>query len=200
MRVFAGGDAETGGAFTLAEFAGRGEGPWTVPHLQRGFEESFFILDGLFTFAVGDNPIEATAGMYVLVPRGTAHMISAAEVVAVSRPDGPGGLEEMFFALGGLGPEAIRDPAARPRFRAAKLDSGSGHDARRCPARPERPGRQLRDGRRTGDLLFVSGRGASRMVIPCTPAAGQDHDNRARGARCRSGDAELAGLGTRGTR
>ena len=114
MRVLAGGDAETGGAFTLAEFAGRGEGPWTVPHLHRGFEESFFILDGLFTFTVGDNPIKATAGMYILVPRGTAHMISAAEgggrflTLMV-----PGGLEEMFFALGRLGPEAIRDTAAR---------------------------------------------------------------------------------------
>ncbi|WP_188111307.1 cupin domain-containing protein [Nocardioides antri] len=123
MRVLAGGDGETGGAFTVAEFAGTAEGPWTVPHLHRGFEESFFILDGMFTFTVGEEPIEATPGMYILVPRGTAHMISAAEgggrflTLMV-----PGGLEEMFFALGRLGPEAIRDPAARAAV-SARYDS-----------------------------------------------------------------------------
>lgn len=50
--------------------------------------------------------------IYVLVPRGTAHAIEAA-------PGGgafltqivPGGLEKMFFELGGLPPDAIRDPA-----------------------------------------------------------------------------------------
>ena len=55
MRVLASGDATNGGAFALTEFWGTGEGAWTVPHLHRGFEESFFILDGLFTFTVADN-------------------------------------------------------------------------------------------------------------------------------------------------
>jgi quercetin dioxygenase-like cupin family protein len=118
MRVLAG-----GGAFTLAEFSGTGEGPWTVPHLHRGFEESFFVLDGLFTFTVGEQAIEATPGMYLLVPRGTAHTISAANgggrflTLMV-----PGGLEEMFFELGRLGPDAIRDPAARAAI-SARYDS-----------------------------------------------------------------------------
>ena len=113
MRVLAAGDA-TGSAFTLAEFYGEGEGLWTVPHRHEGFEESFLVLDGLFTFSVGDDRIEATSGTYVLVPRGTAHAIEAA-------PGGgrfltlmvPGGLEEMFFELGDLPTNAIRDPAAR---------------------------------------------------------------------------------------
>ncbi|HVK26573.1 MAG TPA: cupin domain-containing protein [Actinokineospora sp.] len=114
MRVLASGEAHTGGAFTLAEFSGGGAGPWTVPHLHRGFEESFFVLDGLFTFTVGGEAIEATSGMYILVPRGTAHTISAAEgggrflTLMV-----PGGMEEMFFELGKLPPNAIRDPVAR---------------------------------------------------------------------------------------
>jgi quercetin dioxygenase-like cupin family protein len=123
MRVLAGGEADTGGAFTLAEFFGAGAGPWTVPHLHRGFEESFFVLDGLFTFTVGEEAIEATPGMYILVPRGTAHTISAAEgggrflTLMV-----PGGLEEMFFELGTLPPNAIRDPAARAAI-SARYDS-----------------------------------------------------------------------------
>jgi quercetin dioxygenase-like cupin family protein len=123
MRILAAGEADTGNAFTLAEFSGTGEGPWTVPHLHRGFEESFFVLDGSFTFTVGEEAIEATPGIYILVPRGTAHTISAAEgggrflTLMV-----PGGLEGMFFELGSLPPNAIRDPAARAAI-SARYDS-----------------------------------------------------------------------------
>jgi uncharacterized membrane-anchored protein len=48
MRVLAAGEATTDQAFTLAEFTG-GEGLWTVPHIHRGMEESFFVLGGEFT-------------------------------------------------------------------------------------------------------------------------------------------------------
>ena len=71
MRVLASGEATNGGAFALTEFSGTAEGAWTVPHLHRGFEESFFILDGLFTFTIGEEAIAASPGMYLLVPRGT---------------------------------------------------------------------------------------------------------------------------------
>jgi len=79
MRILAAGEADTGGTFTLAEFAGTGDGPWTVPHLHRSFEESFFVLDGPFRFTVGAEAIDATSGTYILVPRGTAHTIFAGE-------------------------------------------------------------------------------------------------------------------------
>ena len=113
MRLLAGGPA-TGSAFTLAEFEGRDGGRWTVPHRHEGFEESFFVLDGRFTFTIGEERIEATPDTYLLVPRGTPHGIEAA-------PEGgrfltlmvPGGLEEMFFELGALPPNAIRDEAVR---------------------------------------------------------------------------------------
>jgi mannose-6-phosphate isomerase-like protein (cupin superfamily) len=114
MRVLVDSETVPGGAFTLAEFSGVGAGPWTVPHLHRGFEESFFVLDGAFTFAIGSQTVEATAGMYLLVPRDTTHGIVAGEgggrllTLMV-----PGGLEKMFFELGTLPPDAIRDPAAR---------------------------------------------------------------------------------------
>lgn len=122
MRMLAGGDDSTGGAFTLAEFTGR-EGVWTVPHLHRGMEESFFVLDGEFTFTVGEECVEAGPGTYILVPRGTSHTISAGSVggrfltLMV-----PVGLEEMFFELGGLGPNSIRDPAVRAAI-SARYDS-----------------------------------------------------------------------------
>lgn len=123
MRVLADSEADTGGSYTLAEFSGGGAGPWTVPHLHRGFEESFFILDGAFAFTIGTQIVEATAGMYLRVPRDTKHGIIAGDgggrflTLMV-----PGGLEKMFFELGTLPPNAIRDPAARAAI-SARYDS-----------------------------------------------------------------------------
>lgn len=122
MRVLAAGEATTGRAFTLAEFAGEA-GPWTVPHLHRGMEESFFVLDGDFTFTVGQEEIEAGPGSYILVPRGTRHLLAASGgggrclVLMV-----PGGQEDMFFELGELGSDSLRDPRVRAAI-SAKYDS-----------------------------------------------------------------------------
>lgn len=121
MRILGAGKV-TECAFTLADFAG-GEGAWTVPHVHNHMEESFFVLEGNFTFTIGDHDIEANRGDYVLVPRGTPHMMTGG-------PEGgrlltlmvPGGLEEMFFELAQLPPDSITDPAARAAI-AAKYDS-----------------------------------------------------------------------------
>lgn len=122
MRFIASGET-TGSAFTVAEMSGTTEGPWTVPHLHQGFEESFYVLDGLFTFSVGEERIEAAPGSYVLVPRRTAHTFEAAAgggkflLLMV-----PGGLEEMFLELANLPGDAIRDPAVRAAV-SARYDS-----------------------------------------------------------------------------
>lgn len=122
MRVLAAGEATTSRAFTLAEFTG-GKGPWTVPHLHREMEESFFVLDGEFTFAVGEEKIPAGPGSYILVPRGTRHVISAGtgggRFLALMVP---GGLEEMFFELADLPQDSITDPAVRAAI-SARYDS-----------------------------------------------------------------------------
>lgn len=122
MRVLAAGDATTRRSFTLAEFAGEA-GPWTVPHLHRGMEESFFVLEGSFNFTVGGEEIEAGPGSYILVPRGTRHVLAAGAaggrclVLMV-----PGGQEDMFFELGELGSDSLRDPKVRAAI-SAKYDS-----------------------------------------------------------------------------
>jgi len=122
MRVLIGSDDVPANSFTLTEFAGT-EGAWTVPHLHRAMEESFFVLDGGFTFTVGEERHEVGPGSYVLVPRGTAHAITAGSgggrllTLMV-----PGGLEHMFFELGGLSPNAIRDPEIRAAI-SARYDS-----------------------------------------------------------------------------
>jgi quercetin dioxygenase-like cupin family protein len=122
MRVLAAGEAVTKGSFTLAEFTG-GRGVWTVPHTHQGMEESFLVLDGEFRFTFGEEIIPVGAGSYILIPRGTRHMIHA------ERDGGrlltlmvPGGLEEMFFELANLPPGAITDPAVRAAI-SARYDS-----------------------------------------------------------------------------
>ena len=112
MRLLAPSSA-TDGTFGAAEFHGS-EGPWTVPHVHEHSEESFYVLEGTFTFTIGEDAIETSPGAFVLVPRGTPHVLSAG-------PDGgallvmwtPGGLEHLFLELGALPPTSIMDPEVR---------------------------------------------------------------------------------------
>ena len=114
--------AQTGGSFSLAEFGGS-EGPWTLLHIHREMNESFYILEGEFIFTCRDKEIQAAAGSYVLVHRGTPHVMRAG-------PGGgrlltlmvPGGLEEMFRELSLLSPGSLRDPEARAAI-SARYDS-----------------------------------------------------------------------------
>ena len=122
MRVLAAGEATTNGAFTLAEFTG-GQGLWTVPHIHREMEESFYVVDGEFTFTVGEQQIPAGPGSYILIPRGTRHEITAgANGGRFLTLMVPGGLEEMFFELADLPPDSITDPAMRAAI-SARHDS-----------------------------------------------------------------------------
>lgn len=121
MRLLAGAGA-TGGAFALAEFSGS-EGAWTVPHLHREGEESFYVLDGTFTFDVGQDEVEAQQGSFIVVPRGTRHQMRAhpggGRFLTLWTPAGP---EEMFRELSRLPADSIRDPEVR-RALAARFDS-----------------------------------------------------------------------------
>ena len=105
--------AETNGTFAAAEFRG-GAGAWTVLHIHRNMEESFFVSEGSFTFTCGDERIEAAPGSFVLVPRGTPHLIEAgANGGTLLTLFVPGGLEEMFLELGALPPGGLTDPKVR---------------------------------------------------------------------------------------
>ncbi|MBI4259728.1 MAG: cupin domain-containing protein [Actinobacteria bacterium] len=105
--------AETRGAFAAAEFRGA-EGQWTVPHVHRGLEESFYVLEGTFTFTYRDRDVEAKQGAFVMVPRGTPHVISAGPGGgALLTLWAPGGLEEMFLELGRLPADSITNPEVR---------------------------------------------------------------------------------------
>lgn len=121
MRLLVGTD-QTNGAFALGEFAG-GEGPWTVPHTHQNTEESFYVLDGSFTFTVGDDDFQAGPGTFILVQRNTKHVMRA-------EPGGgrfltlwtPGGLEAMFVELSRMLADSLRDLDVRMAI-SARFDS-----------------------------------------------------------------------------
>lgn len=113
---------QTNGTFALGEFAGA-EGSWTVPHVHEKTEESFYVLDGHFTFTLGEDDVEAVPGSFILVPRNTKHVMRAG-------PGGgrfltlwtPGGLEAMFVELSRMPADSLRDPEVRKAI-SARFDS-----------------------------------------------------------------------------
>jgi quercetin dioxygenase-like cupin family protein len=103
----------TGNDFGIAEFEGD-EGPWTVPHVHKRTQESFYVQKGYFTFEIGGQTIEAGPGDYVLVPKDTPHILAAGTGGGtVLTLWVPGGLEDMFIELSQLSPDSIRDPKTR---------------------------------------------------------------------------------------
>lgn len=121
MRLLAGTRA-TGGAFSLGDFEG-GPGAWTIPHVHRTCEESFYVVEGAFTFTVGEGTIAAGPGSFLMVPRGSPHTIHAKkEYGRFLTLWTPGGLEELFIALSGMPPDSLRDPEAR-RLLSTRFDS-----------------------------------------------------------------------------
>lgn len=106
-------DEDTGGTLSVAEFRGS-EGPWTVPHVHQHMEESFYVLEGTFRFTVAGRQIEAAQGDFLMVPRGTPHVIHAGSGGgALLTLFTPGGLERMFLELGRLPADSITDPKVR---------------------------------------------------------------------------------------
>jgi quercetin dioxygenase-like cupin family protein len=112
FRILAGTD-RTDGAFALGEFSG-GEGAWTVPHIHPKSLEAFYVLEGRFTFTLGEDDFAAEPGSFVLIPRGTRHLMRAeAGGGRFLTFWTPGGLERMFVELSRLSPDSLRDPEVR---------------------------------------------------------------------------------------
>jgi quercetin dioxygenase-like cupin family protein len=64
--------ADTDGAYTLIEVI---DEPQAGPplHLHRREDEAFYILEGTFTFQIGDRTMTATAGWFMTAPKGVPH-------------------------------------------------------------------------------------------------------------------------------
>lgn len=106
-------DSESlGGDFAFMEFTGA-EGPWTVPHIHRNGRESFYVLDGRFTFSLAGREEAVGPGDFVSVAPGEVHTFRAGTGGGRLLVMVPGKLEAMFVEMSELGPEALTDPAAR---------------------------------------------------------------------------------------
>jgi mannose-6-phosphate isomerase-like protein (cupin superfamily) len=90
---------DTDGAYTLFETR-TPPGGGTPPHIQYREEEAFFILEGVYTFQLGDQTMELEPGEFVLVPRGLPHMFTNKGSVPARMlvMNSPGGIHEQFFA------------------------------------------------------------------------------------------------------
>ena len=75
-RVVKAASEVTRGAYTLHE-SRRLPGQGAPPHVHSKHEEAFYVLEGVVRFTVDSRVIEAKAGAFVLVPRGTMHSFEA---------------------------------------------------------------------------------------------------------------------------
>ncbi len=92
---------ETEGAYGLLEYTAAPKFAGPPRHIHRHTEEGFYLLEGELTFRVGESTIHASAGAFVLIPRGAVHTFAnpgskpARCLVLLS----PGGFEKFFEEL-----------------------------------------------------------------------------------------------------
>ena len=94
--------AETGGAAAFLE-AASAPGARLAPHVHPHSDEVCYVLEGRVRFRVGEHTVEAPAGAFVFVPRGTVH---AAETVGA-------GPTRVLAAYVPAGPERALEALAR---------------------------------------------------------------------------------------
>jgi quercetin dioxygenase-like cupin family protein len=94
-------DAEqTGGGFTVVELRDF-EGSSVPLHVNDRWDRGFYILDGEYTFVIGDDRVAASTGTWVFVPRNTPHAwrcnSPAGRLLNVTVP---GGFEDFYRQAG----------------------------------------------------------------------------------------------------
>lgn len=101
--------ANTGGAYSLFQTM-TPPGAGTPPHLQHLEEETFYVLEGEYTFLVGDQQRVLGPGEMAFVPRETVHAYTntGSQPARMLIMTTPGGIHERFFAEAG---EWIENPA-----------------------------------------------------------------------------------------
>lgn len=109
---------QTGGAYSLFETC-TAPGQGTPPHLQHYEDEAFLVLEGTYTFLIGEQKAELRPGDHAFVPRKTVHAFTnsgstpARMLILVS----PGGIHEKFFAEAGqLIPDRANPPSPNGSF------------------------------------------------------------------------------------
>ena len=88
---------DTNGAYSCIEEL-IPKGMAAPPHIHEAADETFYIMEGEATFFVDDQPIKATAGSFVAVPRGTKHSFQVdSETVRLLNTYVPAGFEYVIM-------------------------------------------------------------------------------------------------------
>ena len=104
---------QTGGHYSLMwQRCPKGSGPSPHYHDQ---DEQFYVLDGQITYRVGDQTLVATAGAFVLIPRGTVHSFRVdSETSTLLNSYTPAGFEQAILELGEPAATRTLPPEGRP--------------------------------------------------------------------------------------
>lgn len=105
------GSGDTGGQFSFIEQLAP-PGFATPLHVHHGEDEAMFIIEGSFTFFVGDQVLQAGPGAFVYLPRAIPHAFrvegeAPARLIQLTTP---AGVEQGFIAMG----EAVTERALPP--------------------------------------------------------------------------------------
>lgn len=112
---------QTNGAFTVIDQIIQPQGG-PPPHVHHAEDESFYVLEGRFSFLKGDEQTIVEPGAFVYIPRGTIHTFKnvteqQGRILAIITPSG---LEEFFYAIGtpadGSATPPEFDPALMPKL------------------------------------------------------------------------------------
>ncbi len=84
---------ETGGRLAIVESALAPGAPGLPPHRHRRSDEALYVLEGELAVRVGRRTVQAPAGSFIFVPRGTVHAFSnpgpaAARALVIFAPAG----------------------------------------------------------------------------------------------------------------
>lgn len=90
-------------------------GPAAPPHIHEAADETFYVLEGEATFFVEDQPIKATAGSFVAIPRGTKHAFQIdSETARLLNTYVPAGFEYTIMATAVPAETRTLPPASMP--------------------------------------------------------------------------------------
>jgi quercetin dioxygenase-like cupin family protein len=95
------GSAETNGQFSLIEQVAP-PGFATPLHMHHGEDETMYILEGSFTFFVGDQVIKVAPGAVVYLPKDVPHAfrVEGATAARLLQLTTPAGIEQGFIEMG----------------------------------------------------------------------------------------------------
>jgi len=91
------------------------KGPAAPPHIHEAADETFYVLEGEATFFVEDQPIKATVGSFIAIPRGTKHAFQIdSETARLLNTYVPAGFEHTIMATAVPAETRTLPPASLP--------------------------------------------------------------------------------------